>query len=904
MTVTNIASRLFIFCLWLSPMVTHSQELSLLQTHGKAIVNAEGDSIILRGMGLGGWMLQEGYMMQTASFANAQYQIKEKIAELVGEDNMNTFYDLWLENHVTKADIDSLKSWGFNSVRLPMHYDLFTLPIEEEPVLGVQTWLEKGFELTDSLISWCKQNDMYVVLDLHAAPGGQGYDQGISDYNPEKPSLWESFENKRKMVSLWNRLSKRYKDEVAIAGYDLLNETNWNLSGNVAMRNLYMEVMDSIRSNGDNHIIFIEGNWFANDFTGLTPPWDDNFVYSPHKYWSFNDQASIQWALNLRDTYNVPIYFGETGENSNLWFRDAIRLFENNDIGWAWWPMKKIESIAGPLSTIKSDGYQNLLNYWEGNASEPTSSAAWSVLLDLIDDIKIENCIYQKDVVDAMFRQINSDESKPYSDHQIPGVIYPTDFDLGGPEIAYSDRDLATYHVSSGNYTAWNQGWSYRNDGVDIEKSSDFMSNGFNVGWFGEGEWLKFSPSVITDGAYTLKMRVASGVFGGITQLSFNDAPITNERFVPSTGGWNIWTDIEIPNIVMTDDMDHFKLHSANANFNVSRLEWIYEGSTESIPTQFLSARTIDESQVEVHLNKFMQTNGLDLNSFIFYANGQEIPIISVELNAENTRVLKLVLDGVLEEGQLLKISYDQSSWSATDETALESFILEDVENLLPRYHPIPGIIEAEDFANQFGVEVANTNDSGGGQHIGFINADDYVEYFVDISLGTNYRITYRSASESTNTQLKMEIYDSNDALISIPHLITVGSTGSWNSWEDTSVESYLESGRYKVRVYFISGELNLNWINFQFTSGIEDDSTVELNLFPNPSSEFIQLKGLNNSSSYSFRVIDGHSKNLMSGFLENNDLITINHLSPGLYFIEIIENTTKITKVFKFVKE
>ena len=86
----------------------------------------------------------------------------------------------------------------------------------------------------------------------------------------------------------------------------------------------------------NNHIIFIEGNWFANDFTGLTPPWDDNMVYSPHKYLSFNDQAFIQWVLDNRNEYNVLLYLGESGENSNVWLRDAIKLLEDNDIGWAW----------------------------------------------------------------------------------------------------------------------------------------------------------------------------------------------------------------------------------------------------------------------------------------------------------------------------------------------------------------------------------------------------------------------------------------------------------------------------------------------------------------------------------------------------------------------------------------
>ena len=105
-----------------------------LKTEGKAIVDENGNNVLLRGMGLGGWMVQEGYMLQTAAFANPQHQIRKKIEELIGAEDTQEFYDAWLANHVTKVDIDSLKSWGFNSVRLPMHYNLFTLPIEDEPI--------------------------------------------------------------------------------------------------------------------------------------------------------------------------------------------------------------------------------------------------------------------------------------------------------------------------------------------------------------------------------------------------------------------------------------------------------------------------------------------------------------------------------------------------------------------------------------------------------------------------------------------------------------------------------------------------------------------------------------------------------------------------------------------------
>ena len=125
-----------------------------LKTQGKKIVNTNDEEIILKGAGLGGWMLMEGYMMQSSDVADTQHEFRERLEDLIGKTKTDEFFDAWLKNHVTKNDIDSLAKWGFNSVRLPMHYNLFTLPIEEEPVAGQNTWLDKGFNVVDELLDW------------------------------------------------------------------------------------------------------------------------------------------------------------------------------------------------------------------------------------------------------------------------------------------------------------------------------------------------------------------------------------------------------------------------------------------------------------------------------------------------------------------------------------------------------------------------------------------------------------------------------------------------------------------------------------------------------------------------------------------------------------------------------
>ena len=289
-----------------------------LKADGKLIVNEKGEKVILRGMGLGGWMLQEGYMFKLSNIGQ-QYRIKAKIEEVVGKEKTNQFYEAWLANHTTKADIDAMAAWGFNSMRLPMHYNLYTLPVEEEKVPGQNTWLEKGFAMTDSLLQWCKANKIYLILDLHAAPGGQGNDLNISDRDPAKPSLWDSESNQQKTIALWRKLAERYANEPWIGGYDIINEPNWGFEDpkdtrgtsekkNEPLRKLMVDITKAIREVDTKHIVIIEGNGFGNNYRGVLPVWDNNMVLSFHKYGNFNTTDAIRGFLNLREQHNVPIW--------------------------------------------------------------------------------------------------------------------------------------------------------------------------------------------------------------------------------------------------------------------------------------------------------------------------------------------------------------------------------------------------------------------------------------------------------------------------------------------------------------------------------------------------------------------------------------------------------------------
>ena len=404
--------RLFV-CLLLCSFCFAGFGQGFLKAQGRLIVNEKGEKVILRGIGLGGWMVQEGYMLKLGKIG-PQYRIREKITELVGPEKAAAFYDRWLANDIRKIDIDSMAAWGFNSVRLPMHYALYTLPVDKEPVAGKDTWLEKGWALTDSLLSWCKADHIYLILDMHAAPGGQGNDVNISDRDASKPSLWESAANREKMVALWRKLAQHYAGEAWIGGYDIINEPNWGFSGdtsdmhgiketgNVPLRQLMVDITTAIRTVDKNHLIIVEGNGWGNNYRGILPAWDDNMVLSFHKYWNPNTEDAIRGFLNLREKYNIPLWLGESGENNDQWFHDAVRLAESHDIGWSWWPLKKIGTNQ-PLEVTMPPAFQKLVDYWVRNGPRPTEQEAEEGLNALLENIRLEKNIVHRDVLDALF---------------------------------------------------------------------------------------------------------------------------------------------------------------------------------------------------------------------------------------------------------------------------------------------------------------------------------------------------------------------------------------------------------------------------------------------------------------------------------------------------------------------
>jgi len=588
-----------------------------LHTEGKEIVEGNGEPILLRGFGLGGWLVPEGYMLINRAWIEgfeSPTQIENHILDLIGEEKSKEFWEEYRNNFVSRTDIDQIAEWGFNHIRLPFHYKQFHTEDGSTPI---------GYEIVDSLLSWCEPYNMYVILDMHCAPGAQNGGP-ISD-SDGIARLWLEEDKKELTVEIWREIAEYYSDNTLIGGYDLINEPVLPQGVTLSeFKQLYIDITQAIREVDQNHIVFIEGNWYGTDFSGLTPPWDDNMSYSFHKYWGETDISTIQSYLTMRNTYDIPLWMGESGENSNSWYYEAlVKLLEENNIGWNFWCHKKADKITSPYSAIISPEYNSLLNYFEGTTFPPTPEEAEYALSTLTTNLKIENCAVNEGVIKCLTDPDYGSISKPYRPHSIPGTIAAVHYDVGNWGVSYTDDNW--YNNGDGGY---NDGWSYRNDGVDVEKNTNPDGYPYNVGWTEVGEWLGYTVEDVTPGIYNISVSVASNGVAGMFFIQINGVNVSVVNVPASTGGWYNWVDLTIPDVEISGGEQFIRLQIVQGGFNIEsiKFESVLSNSNESLISNQFKLEKAYPNPFNNEIKIPYKTNSNDIISAkIFNLKGQSV---------------------------------------------------------------------------------------------------------------------------------------------------------------------------------------------------------------------------------------------------------------------------------------
>jgi endoglucanase len=403
----KFSAYLFLLLFFVVPMLSKAQNGKFITVKGKDIIGPDNKPFLMRGTNLGNWLVPEGYMFKFKS-VNSPRLINQALVELLGPEETKIFWKKFQDSYITAGDIRYLKASGMNSIRIPFNYRLFT----NEDYLG-QNNPDRGFELLDRVIGWCKTEGLYVILDMHCAPGGQTGDNIDDGYG--YPFLFKSKSMQEQTISIWHRIADHYKNETTVMGYDLLNEpiaTYFNADEfNPSLEPLYKEITKSIRLVDKNHLLFLGGAQWDSNFKAFGAPFDSKLVYQFHKYWTEPTQKVIQDYIDFRDKYNVPIYCGETGENKDPWVKEFRETLEKNNIGWHYWPYKKMDNTSGIIAFNMPAKYDSLINYTERprndfaairKAAPADREQIKKALYEFLENSKFENCHGNKGYIEAL----------------------------------------------------------------------------------------------------------------------------------------------------------------------------------------------------------------------------------------------------------------------------------------------------------------------------------------------------------------------------------------------------------------------------------------------------------------------------------------------------------------------
>ncbi|MBQ7982156.1 MAG: cellulase family glycosylhydrolase [Clostridia bacterium] len=389
--------------------MSRARVYGFLRAEGGKIVNGRGEEILLTGMGLGNWLLPEGYMWRFGGRYNSPRRIEALVRDLCGSRFAEDFWRQFRENYITEADVAAMAEAGFNSVRIPIGWRVM---MEDEPGIAFR---EEGFALLDRFLDWCEKYRLYVCLDLHGAPGGQT-GSNIDDCIDDIPRLLTDTQSdsREKTLALWCEFARRYRDRWIIGMYDLLNEpARCPIDGypkldhdalRLSLKQFYRDCIAEIRKIDAVHMFSIESDVWASRADFFDEVFDENMCLHFHRYWCPPRRFMYDAFLERRETLGIPLYLGETGENDPAWFAAMYPLAAELDIGYNIWPWKKLDTDNSPCSVVKPALWDKIIAYTDGG-DRPSYADAQAAFAAYLENIRFENCRYQPDVVASIFRR-------------------------------------------------------------------------------------------------------------------------------------------------------------------------------------------------------------------------------------------------------------------------------------------------------------------------------------------------------------------------------------------------------------------------------------------------------------------------------------------------------------------
>ena len=357
----------------------------LVRTEGRNFIAPDGSVLNIKGISLGNWLMPEGYMFKF-EVSKAPRQIYGAFDRLLGPEKATAFWKEYRERYIAEDDIRFIKSVGFNTVRIPLHYALF---MTDDGVIQGDGW-----RLLDRALGWVREAGLYAIVDLHAAPGGQ---TGINhDDGPGYPLMFYVPRHREMTVKLWGAIAKRYAGNPAILGYDLLNEPiapyHDVATLNPRLEPFYKEATAAVRAVDPGRVIILAGGQWSSSFDMFGPPFTDNLAYTYHSFWASTKRDSIQRHLNFSARYNVPLFLGETGELTDQWNEGFRKLHELHGVGWSFWTYKNLDTPSTIVSIPRPEGWNEIVAFADFRTpTKPSDELIARAMTQYLDNMRLPN---------------------------------------------------------------------------------------------------------------------------------------------------------------------------------------------------------------------------------------------------------------------------------------------------------------------------------------------------------------------------------------------------------------------------------------------------------------------------------------------------------------------------------
>lgn len=377
-----------------------------VKVDGQRLIKPDGTELQIRGTNLGNWLNPEGYMFAFQK-TNSASAINTALCQMVGPEFVSEFWKQFKDNYITREDIHFIRSCGANTIRLPFHYKLFT----DEDYMGLAS-AQDGFKRMDDVVEWCREEGLYLILDMHDCPAGQTGDNIDDSYG--YPWLFESPKAQEQFCGIWKEIAGHYRNEPVILGYELMNEpiaTYFDRDYfNPMLEPLYKRAVAAIREVDKNHIVLLGGPQWNSTFDNFTDwTFDDKIMYTCHRYGGPASVPAIQSYVDFMHKTNLPMYMGEIGHNTMEWQADFCEAMKSVGIGYTFWPYKKIDGSCVCGYNAPKD-WQLVVDFVEADrstyaaarAARPPQEAARAALLELLENIKFENCNPQTEYIQSL----------------------------------------------------------------------------------------------------------------------------------------------------------------------------------------------------------------------------------------------------------------------------------------------------------------------------------------------------------------------------------------------------------------------------------------------------------------------------------------------------------------------